>query len=148
MVLPPASAAVEIAEAMRIVEEYGALCEAMYLVMVADRKVVNLERDVLRGALRVLSNDVVRTKHMESMIDHAARKLVEDGYEARLKHVIEVLKADPQKADLTYILAAAVAAADHKVTDEEEQLLSALAEGLGIDEARANELLADFEKDP
>ena len=61
----------DLIEAMQIVEEYGAICEAMYLMMAADDRVVNAEREVLRGALDVLSSGTVRTMHMEAMLDAA-----------------------------------------------------------------------------
>jgi tellurite resistance protein len=136
-----------VSEAMHIVEEYGALCEAMYLVMVADGKVANAERAVLRGALRVLSRDLVRSRHIESMIDMAAQKLAKQGIEKRLERVIEKLRDDEGKAEVTYVLAAAVAAADNKVTVEEQDMLARLGDALGIDEKRANELLSEMGED-
>lgn len=151
IVMPLASAnsknSAGVNEAIHIVAEYGAMCEAMYLVMVADRKVANSERAVLRGALRILSRDVVRSSHIESMIDIAAQKLAKEGIERRLERVIEKLRDDPAKAEVTYILAAAIAAADNKVTNEEQAMLARLGEALGIDEARANELVAEMGED-
>lgn len=147
IVLPIGKNSATLGEAMHVVEEYSAMCEAMYLVMVADKKVANSERAVLRGALRILSRDVVRSSHIESMVDIAAQKLAKDGIERRLERVIEKLKADPGKAEVTYILAAAIAAADNKVTSEEQAMLARLGEGLGIDEGRANELVAEMGED-
>ena len=150
MVFPVAAGhknSASVGEAMHVVEEYGAICEAMYLVMVADKKVANSERAVLRGALRILSRDVVRSSHIESMVDIAAQKLAKDGIERRLERVIEKLRADPGKAEVTYILAAAIAAADNKVTNEEQAMLARLGDALGIDERRANELLAELGED-
>jgi hypothetical protein len=42
MVFPKASQ--NVIEAMQMVEEYGALCEAMFLMMAVDRRVLNVER--------------------------------------------------------------------------------------------------------
>jgi tellurite resistance protein len=131
----------ELIEAMQIVEEWGPVCEAMYLVMAADLRVVNVEREVLRGALAVLSNDRVRTVHMEAMLDAAARKIAEEGAEARLEHVIEVLHEDRTRAEMTAVLAAAVAAADNAIVPEEQVLLDKLFKGLGIEAKRADELM-------
>jgi tellurite resistance protein len=133
-------------EVMQIVAEYGPLCEAMFLVMLADGRVKNVERDVLRGALRVLTDDRVRSTQIESMLDAAARNVAEDGFKVRLDETIQRLKGDPARAELTYVLAAAVAAADEKVVPEEQAVLDTLAEGLGLDEKRINELIADFAK--
>lgn len=131
-------------EVMQIVAEYGPLCEAMFLVMLADGRVKNVERDVLRGALRVLTDDRVRSTQIESMLDIAARNVAEEGFKVRLDETIQRLKGDPARAELTYVLAAAVAAADEKVVPEEQAVLDTLAEGLGLDEKRINELIADF----
>jgi uncharacterized protein YpuA (DUF1002 family) len=45
------------------------------------------------------------------------------------------------------VLAAAIAFADNAIADEENETLNQLAEGLGIDEGRANQLLDDVEAD-
>jgi tellurite resistance protein len=133
-----------VAEAVEVVEEYGAMCEAMYLMMAADRRVLNVERQVMRGALEILSQDRVRTVHMEAMIDAAARRHAEQGEEARLRRVIESLRSDPVRAELTVVLAAVVAAADECVTPEEERLLEKLAVGLGLGESRTRELIDEL----
>ena len=144
MILPGPKTPAEVLEAVQIVTEYGALVEAMFLVMLADGRVKNVERDVLRGALRVLSNDRVRSTHMESMLDVAARSVAEEGADERLDVVISKIKDDKARAEIAYVLAAAVAAADDVIVPEEQAILNRLAEGLGIDEARANALLADL----
>ena len=134
----------DLLEAAQMVEEWGAFCEAMYLMMAADRRVLNVEREVLRGALSVLSGDRVRSRHMESMLDSAARKIAEEGADKRLAHVIEVLREDPARAETAVVLAAAIAAADDRVVPEEHAMLEALFDGLGIEEARANQILDDL----
>lgn len=145
MVLPTAKP--DVVEAIAVLEEYGALCEAMYLVMAADRRVLNVEREVLRGALDVLSSGRVRTAHMEAMIDAAARKLAEQGEGARLEAVIRKLADDPDRGEATLILGAAVAAADDRISAEEHAVLRKIAAGLGIDDARRVELLARIAAD-
>lgn len=135
-----------LAEAIQIVEEYGAICEALYLVMAADRRVLQVEREVLRGALDVLSNGRVRTRHMEAMLDASARRVGQEGEEARLQKVIAALCDDPVRAETTVLLAAAVAAADGQIPPEEQSIFERLAQGLGIDEARASKILAELTK--
>ena len=134
----------DLVEAVQIVEEYGALCEAMYLMMAADQRVLHVEREVLRGALDVLSDGRVRTTHMESMVDAAARRCAMEGADKRLHKVLEVLREDPTRAELTVVLAAAVAAADARIVPEEHAMLNEMFKGLGIDEKRANEILAEL----
>jgi tellurite resistance protein len=145
MVLPGPASSRELIDAMRIVEEWGAFVEAMYLVMAADKRVLNVEREVLRGALAVLSDDVVRTRHMEAMLDAASRKAAEEGADKRLDHVIAQLQGDPARAETCAIVAAAIAAADARFPPEEHAILAKLFAGLGIAEDRAQKLLADLD---
>jgi tellurite resistance protein len=142
MVFP--SAEPQVVEAVHIVEEYGALCEAMFLMMAADRRVLNIERQVLRGALDVLSDGRVRTAHMEAMLDAAAKKLAEQGVERRRQRVIDTLRDDPVRAEVTLVLAAAVALADGKIVPEEHELFAALAKGLELEQSRADAILAEL----
>ena len=127
--------ATELVDALRLVEEWGAFVEAMYLMMAADRRVKNVEREVLRGALLLLSDDRVRTRHMEAMLDAAMRKVMAEGPEKRLAAVIEALQGNPARAESAVVVAAAIAAADQRVVPEEHALLAELARGLGVDES-------------
>jgi tellurite resistance protein len=127
------------------VADYGALCEAMYLMMSADGHVTNDEREVLKGALRSLSFDEVRGIHIEAMLDAASRRIAEQGRDKRLQAVLEELREDPTRAEVAFVLAAAIAFADSQIADGENDLLNEMAEGLGIDEQRANALLDQAE---
>jgi tellurite resistance protein len=137
----------EAAELMTVAAEYGPICEAMYLMMSADGKISNDEREVLKGALRNLSGDTVRTVHIEAMLDQSAKHVAEQGRDARLKEVVTRLHEDPARAEVAFVLAAAIAFADNAIADEENDVLNSLAEGLGIDEKRADELLDSVEAD-
>jgi uncharacterized tellurite resistance protein B-like protein len=135
------------AELLAASVEYGPLCEAMYLMMSADGKITHDEREVLKWALRTLSEDTVLSVHIEAMLDAAAKNVAEHGREGRLREVSSQLQDDPARSEVAFILAAAVAFADNAIADEENETLSRLAEGLGIDEARADELLDSVEAD-
>jgi uncharacterized tellurite resistance protein B-like protein len=137
----------EAAELAVVSAEYGPICEAMYLMMSADGTISPVERDVLKGALRNLSGDTVRSSHIEAMLDEAARGAAEEGREARLRSVIDHLQEDGARAEVAFVLAAAIAFADSAIADEENETLNLLAEGLGIDEKRADELLDNVESD-
>ncbi|HLV22130.1 MAG TPA: TerB family tellurite resistance protein [Polyangiaceae bacterium] len=128
-------------EAIQLVEEFGPMCEALYLVMVADGRLLNVEREVLRGALDVLSAGRIRTAHMESMLDNAARRIAEHGAEALLNNVIGALEEDPARAEATVVLAIAVAAADGSIVPEEQLVIDKLAAGLDLGSMRGTELL-------
>jgi uncharacterized tellurite resistance protein B-like protein len=140
--MPPESV-----ELMNLLSEYGPLCEAMYLMMSADGRISTEEREVLKGALRNLSGDTIRGAQIDAMLDHATKQVTDQGRDARMKDVIHQLHEDKARAEVAFVLAAAIAFADNAIADEENETLNALADGLGIDENRANELLDAVEAD-
>jgi tellurite resistance protein len=142
MVFP--STAPNVLEAVAIVEEYGAVCEAMFLVMAVERRMLNVQRQLLRGALDVISGGRVRTAHMEAMLDAASKRLVVDGLEKRILRVVESLADDPARAETTVVLATAVAAADGKVTEQEQALLDRLTRDLDVDSSRLADVLREL----
>ena len=146
MVIPGGLSA-DAMETLALVTEFGPLCEAMYLMMSADGTVSSEEREVLKGALRNLSEDRLRTVHIESMLEAASKKVGEEGRETRMREIIEALHEDRARSEVAFVLAAAIAFADNAIADEENETLNQLAEGLGIDEERANELLDSVESD-
>ncbi len=135
------SADLNLVEALEVVTEYGRLAEAMYLMMAADHRVLNVERMVLRGALDVLSKGRVRTAHMEAMLEAASKRVAEFGEERCLEDCIQALKADPIRAQIVAVLAAAVAVADNVISEEERVLYERLVAGLGLTDTQADELL-------
>lgn len=144
---PEPGASPETIEMLTVKAEYGPLAEAMYLMMSADGKISNDEREVLKGALRNLSVDGIRGAQIEVLLDEATKLAADEGREARMSAVVSALHEDRARAEVAFVLASAIAFADNAIADEENETLNALAEGLGIDEGRANELLDDVEKD-
>jgi tellurite resistance protein len=147
VVMPTAATSQELVDALRLVEEWGAFVEAMYLMMAADHRVKNVEREVLRGALLTLSDDRVRTRHMEAMLDAAMRRVMAEGPEKRLAAVIEALQGNPARAETAVVVAAAIAAADQRVVPEEHALLAALAKGMNVDTTRAEGILEEMARE-
>jgi len=147
IVAPEAGMTPDTVELLNVQAEYGPLCEAMYLMMSADGAISAEEREVLKGALRNLSGDGIRSVHIEAMLEDASKKAAEEGREKRLEEVVASLHEDTARAEVAFVLAAAIAFADNAIADEENETLNSLAEGLGIDEGRANTLLDDVEKD-
>jgi uncharacterized tellurite resistance protein B-like protein len=141
-----ASSAAE-AFAQRIDGEYAPLCEAMYLMMAADGAVAEEEREVLRGALRNLSSNALHSADIEAMLDRAVRNAEVEGAGARLRTVAAELAEDRGRAEVAFVLAAAIAFADNAIADNENETLNTLAECLGIDETRAESLLDAVERD-
>lgn len=127
--------------------EFGPICEAMYLMMSADGDVSTEEREVLSGALSNLSGSALDGDIVDELIGQAKKRADDQGAKARLAAVIAELATDPARAEVAFVLAAAIAFADNAVADEENETLDAIAEGLGIDEARADQLLVAVEKD-
>src|SRR5438445_2470265 len=132
-VIPSSGASPEMIETLQSLAEYGPLCEAMYLMMSADGKVTNDEREVLRGAMRNLSGDRLRSTQIEAMLDSAAKCIMTEGREARLREVVTLLHEDRARAEVAFVLAAAIAFADNAIADQENETLNTLAEGPGID---------------
>ena len=119
IVAPDPSMSPENVELMTILAEYGPLCEAMYLMMSADGEVGQEEREVLKGALRNLSGDGIRTAHMDAMLETAAKNVADQGREARMKELVGQLQEDRARAEVAFVLAAAIAFADNAIADEE-----------------------------
>jgi tellurite resistance protein len=143
----PAGADLEALEMRDVAAQYEPFCEAMYLMMSADGKITRDEREVLKGALRSLSAGSVGAVQIEALVDRAAKQVAEHGRDARLRDVIARLREDPVRSEVAFVLAAAIAFADNAIADEENEVLVAFAEGLGIDEERADELLDSVEAD-
>jgi uncharacterized tellurite resistance protein B-like protein len=141
VVADPAEMTPDAAELLGASVEYGPLCEAMYLMMSADGKISGDERAVLKGALRSLSNDSLPSTSIEALVDAAAKNVAQSGREQRLHEVASQLRDDPERREVAFVLAAAVAFADSAIADEENETLSALAEELGIDDSRVEVLL-------
>ena len=70
-----------------------------------------------------------------------------EGREKRMAGVVETLKGDPARAEVAFVLAAAIAFADNAIADEENDMLNDFAEGLGIGEDRAEALLDSVDED-
>jgi uncharacterized tellurite resistance protein B-like protein len=125
---------------------FEALFEVMFLMIVADGTVADEEREVLRGAARTLTDNAIRTARIDALFDKYKSKL-DEGVPARLQAVSEVLAQDPALAESAFSLAAAIAFADSEIADEENELINSLADSLGIDGDRADELLNLLEED-
>jgi tellurite resistance protein len=127
-------------------KRFEALFEAMFLMVVADGSVADEEREVLRGATRTLTDNAIRTAHVEALFDECKARLGQ-GMEARVAAISDVLKADKALSESAFSLASAIAFADSAIEDEENELINDLADALGIDPDRADELLNQLDED-
>lgn len=123
------------------------LAETMFLMMAVDGKVAEVERDAVRGAIRGLTDNVLRTGTINVMLETYAERLAAQGRDQRLHEIAEDLADEPSEAEGAFALAAAVAYADDEVDAAENEFINQLAEWLGISAARAEEILDQLDRD-
>jgi tellurite resistance protein len=123
------------------------LAEVMFLMMSADDQVTDHERDVVRGAVRGMSDGLIRSGTIKVMLENFEVRLREHGRDERLREIADELQDEPREAEGAFALAAAVALADDEVADAENAFINQLAEWFGIGNARAMEILDELEAD-
>lgn len=134
-------------------EEIGAiqrvepLAETMFLMMAADGTVADAERDAVRGAIRGLTDNLLRTGTINVMLETYGQRLESSDRDARLQEIAQEIAEDPNEAEGAFALAAAVALADDEVSDEENAFINQLSEWFGISDERAAEILDQLEAD-
>lgn len=123
------------------------LAETMFLMMAADGTIAEAERDAVRGAIRGLTDNLLRSGTINVMLESYEKRLKESGRDARLQEIAQEIAEDPNEAEGAFALAAAVALADDQVTDEENAFINQLAEWFGISEERSLQILDQLEDD-
>ncbi|HKO49330.1 MAG TPA: TerB family tellurite resistance protein [Polyangiaceae bacterium] len=134
-------------EEVGAINRVGPLAETMFLMMAADGTLAEAERDAVRGAIRGLTDGLLRSGTINVMLETYGQRLADSDRDARLHEVAEELAEDPIEAEAAFALAAAVALADDEVSDEENAFINQLAEWFGISEPRAAEILDQLEDD-
>lgn len=128
-------------EVRALMDRVAPICEALYLVMVADGESDAGEIKSIRGALVTLTAGGLSSRAVDSMLGGFEAAVAEQGWQERLMQVAGKLSADREDAEATLALAAAVAMADGSVASAEETLLVELSEWLGISRKRAAVIL-------
>lgn len=123
------------------------LAETMFLMMAADGKLTTEEHDAVRGAIRGLTDNVLRTGTINVMLQNYQGRLDTDGREERLHQIAETISEEASEAEGAFALAAAVALADNDIADEENALINQLAEWFGIAPERSRQILDQLEED-
>ncbi len=123
------------------------LAETMFLMMSADGKVEEAEKDAVRGAIRGLTDNLLRSGTINVMLENYEKRLAEQGRDARLQEIADEIAEEPTEAEGAFALAAAVALADDEVADEENAFINQMAEWFGINEDRANDILDQLDED-
>lgn len=134
----------EEANALNRVEPLG---EAMFLMMSIDGKVAEQERDAVRGAIRGLTDNLLRTGTINVMLENYEKRLQEQGKDARLQELASDIAEETSEAEGAFALSAAIALADDEITEEENAFINQLAEWFGITPERAGEILDQLEED-
>jgi len=140
-------------EGMLSTEEVGALnrvdplAETMFLMMAADGKLTSEEHDAVRGAIRGLTDNALRTGTINVMLENYQRRLEADGREERLHQIAETISEEASEAEGAFALAAAIAFADDDIAEEENALINQLAEWFGIEPERSRQILDQLEDD-
>jgi len=129
------------------INRVGPLAETLFLMMAADGTLAETEKDAIRGAIRGLTDNLLRSGTINVMLETYAQRLLQSGRDARLHEVAEELAEDPIEAEGAFALAAAVALADDHVSDEENTFINQLAEWFGISSERATEILDQLAED-
>lgn len=123
------------------------LAEAMFLMMSADGKVAESERDAVRGAIRGLTDNLLRSGTINVMLEKYAERLSEQGRDARLQEIAGEIAEEKSEAEGAFALSAAIALADDEISEEENEFINQLAEWFGIAPERASEILDQLEED-
>lgn len=123
------------------------LAETMFLMMSADGKVAEAEQDAIRGAIRGLTDNLLRSGTINVMLETYAARLNDQGRDERLHEIAEEIAQEPSEAEGAFALAAAIAMADNEVADAENAFINQLSEWFGIDPDRAHEILDQLQED-
>ena len=122
-------------------ERIAPLAELLFLMMSADGRFESSELDTIRGAIRTLTDGLLRGATADRLVERFQRALEHDGLEDRLALVTGQLAADRDDAEVGVMLAASVALADDRVGDAERILFDEVTASLGVGRRRVEELL-------
>ncbi len=134
-------------EEMGAISRVEPMAETMFLMMSVDGKVAEEERDAVRGAIRGLTDNLLRSGTINVLLEGYEQRLAESGRDQRLGEIADAIAEDPTEAEGAFALAAAVALADDEVTDTENAFINQLADWFGITPERATEILDQLEYD-
>jgi tellurite resistance protein len=139
---PPPSDA-QTPELLALAERVRPFAEVMFLVLAADSTISAPERDVLRGALRSLTEGALSTGALDAMLEDFEKLRARQGLELRLDHVASQLYGDRADARLALGLATAAADSDQGVGSDERAVIVALAERLRVSDDELQALLRE-----
>lgn len=141
--LPPTGFALEDLAPFELasLERVTPLAELLFLMMAVDGELDDRELDTIRGAVRTLTDGLLRGTTADRLVDRFRTALERDGVEERLSEVSGLLSADREDAEVGVMLAAAVALADGNVGADEASMFERVVSYLGVGKRRIDELL-------
>jgi tellurite resistance protein len=142
--IPPPAPSEPPPDVLAIVQRVAPMCEVLYLLMVADEHSDERELEVLRGAIRALTEGALRSSVIDAMMARFEAAAREFGRDTRLAQIAALLAADREDAEAAFTLAAVMAIADETPDDRERALLEELRQLLGIKAERAHALLGEL----
>jgi uncharacterized tellurite resistance protein B-like protein len=104
------------------------------------------ERDLLRGAIRALTDGALRSRALDALLARFQAGLEVQGRDARLAQVTGQLAADREDAEAAFTLAAVMVIADDARNEAEDALLTETRDLLGISAKRAATLLGEVRR--
>ena len=123
---------------MRRVEPFA---ETMFLVMMADGDIADVERKALAGALHVLTDGNISFQQLDSMLDRFEDNVKQQGSEARLMQIGTRIGGEREDRETAFTLAAVVALADERFDVREHRVLEWVKEYFGVSNHRAEAVL-------
>ncbi len=127
-----------------LLERFTPFAETMFIVAMVDGHEDPAELDALYGAMQLLTANQVPQQALKDIHQRCRHDLSQLGLHGYLEKIGSQLANDRMDRETAFTLAAAVALADDSVHGAERQLMSEIAEYLGISNKAARVLLADF----
>lgn len=123
------------------------LAETAFLMMTADGRIDEAERQAIVGAIRGLTDGLLQDGTIKVMLETFTERVADAGRSARLEAVAKTLSPNPADAERAFALAAAVALADENVDTSETALVEDIADLFDITPERARAILGQLEDD-
>lgn len=125
-------------------ERFSAMLETAFLVAAADGELTETESGHLGKLIRALTEGAIPEADIEGLLGSYVDLLDEQGYEARFRHVAEVLN-EKSLRKMALLLAAGIIQIDGKAASEETRVLSEIAGVFGFSKEEVDALCARVE---
>ena len=138
---PAAGEAVMSSRERAALARFAPFAEIMCLMMMIDQQEDVAEIDAIRGAMRLLTNDLLGDAALEDIFRRCRADASEFGVESCLQKIGARVSANRQDRETAFSLAAAVALADETLLASESKLMTSIAQWCGVSDQRASVLL-------